>query len=112
MNAKIYLNVVTTLMLLTIWFVLGIVGVMLFEDHVAGHPSIDDDGPKNPLEDKVIVDSFWNKAMFDTAGDNPTVLRAPCPAKYMTKEAFENGDICHYLLVFNMTDATFPGEEE
>ena len=87
--------------MLTIWFVLSIVGVMLFEDHVAGHPTIDDAGPKNPLEDKVIVDSFWNRAMFDTAGDNPTVLRAPCPAKYIIKEAFENGGICHYLLVFN-----------
>ena len=33
------------------------------------------------VEDKKLSDAYWGRLTFDTVGDKPTVVRAPCPVQ-------------------------------
>ena len=100
-----YLNTVTTLILVTLWImILGILGLTYL---IGG----DEEVTGISVEDKKLSDAYWGRLTFDTAGDKPTIVRAPCPVQEFTLEAIQKAPICNYQLIFE-ADVDYEIENE
>ena len=104
MSEQKYLNTVTTLILATLWLmILGIPTIL----YVSGGEEETGMG----FEDKIVLGAYWDRLTFDTAGDKPTVVRAPCPVREISLDAIQKAPICNYQLIFE-ADVDYEIENE